>query len=311
MTLKTNKHDLVPSPILNKISNFQRDKEWSYAGPPELDNLPDTEKMMLIRERKRQNSETVRKFFGSDLKIDVSLSVIEKYKLPAMLESDLPLAYFLCYLLKYHGVENLFFLQAVRRFSEQSFDHVNQRILEAHRIYDYFIEENRPMQINTTAAIKAHLQENLKLAPNGLFKEAASESYGLLIQLYDRFLQSEYYSLMQTELQANEFPESYRIKSGRQEAEVPRTSEITYSGSIYPFKAYQSATNHIKSVTKGMFKKYDEGFISKRDSYMRGHQIQLMLHSFFSDRLLIEFEEPQRVSIISELSLPAESSTLE
>lgn len=83
------------------------DKQWSFSIPQEIESLPDTEKMLLIRNRKRQNQDKVRKFFGSDLKIDVSLSMINKFKLPAMIESDLPLTYFISFLIKYQGAENL------------------------------------------------------------------------------------------------------------------------------------------------------------------------------------------------------------
>ena len=72
-----------------------------------MEKMTDFEKMILIRSRKRQNQEKVRKFFGSELKIDVSLNMIDKFKLPAMIESDLPLAYFVCFLIKYQGIENL------------------------------------------------------------------------------------------------------------------------------------------------------------------------------------------------------------
>ncbi len=75
--------------------------------PHELDHLSDTDKMTLIRGRKQHNRAKAKKFFGSDLRIDVSLSMISRAKLPAILESDLPLAYFLCFLIKIQGCENL------------------------------------------------------------------------------------------------------------------------------------------------------------------------------------------------------------
>lgn len=83
------------------------EKQWSFAIPQEIENLKDPEKMKLIRSRKRQNQEKVRKFFGSDLKIDVSLSMINKFRLPVIMESDLPLTYFISFLIKYQGAENL------------------------------------------------------------------------------------------------------------------------------------------------------------------------------------------------------------
>lgn len=89
------------------IFSIISDKQWSYHVPTELEKLNDHDKMRIIRNRKRQNHEKVRKFFGSNLKIDVSLNMIQRFKLPAMIESDLPLTYFICYLIKYQGVENL------------------------------------------------------------------------------------------------------------------------------------------------------------------------------------------------------------
>ena len=302
---KMEENEKVPSPMMNQISEFHRDKQWSYTVPPELENLPDFEKMMMIRARKRQNSETARKFFGSDLKIDVSLSAIEKYKLPAMLESDLPLAHFICYLLKFHGVENLFFLQAVQRFSERAYTCTQERVNAAQGIFEHFIEDDKPMQVNTTSDIKANLRSSLKTAPSGIFKDAINDSYGLLIQLYERFLQSEQYTLMRQELQANSFPESYRLKK-EPAREGPcldaANSSIAYCGSIYPIAAYQSAVHHIQAALKSNEKRFDDGFISRKESKIREKQINQMVQSFLNERLLMEFEDTQRCSMLSEAS---------
>lgn len=99
---------VVDSKINSEIQTaVQFEKQWSFSVPPEIEKMCDLEKMSVIRSRKRQNQEKVRKFFGSDLKIDVSLNMIDNLKLPAILESDLPLAYFACFLIKYQGIENL------------------------------------------------------------------------------------------------------------------------------------------------------------------------------------------------------------
>ena len=94
--------------VTNEEQNIAAvDKQWSFEVPLEMENMKDTEKMLVIRSRKRQNQETVRKFFGSELRIDVPLKMVRKFKLPAIMESDLPLTYFVCFLIKYQGVENL------------------------------------------------------------------------------------------------------------------------------------------------------------------------------------------------------------
>ena len=90
-----------------KLNIINLDKQWSFGVPVSIDKMSDLEKMKIIRNRKRQNQEKVKKFFGSDLKIDVSLNMIKRFKLPAIMESDLPLLYFICFLVKYQGVENL------------------------------------------------------------------------------------------------------------------------------------------------------------------------------------------------------------
>lgn len=87
--------------------SFLSDKQWAFSVPPEMEKMTDMEKMKLIRSRKRQNQDKVRKFFGSDLKIDVSINMIKRFKLPAIIESDLPLTFFICFLIKYQGIENL------------------------------------------------------------------------------------------------------------------------------------------------------------------------------------------------------------
>lgn len=97
----------VTGAIASNITAFMADKQWAYFAPPELCHLSDREKMLLIRNRKRHSREKARKFFGSNLKLDVPLSLIEEVKLPAILESDLPLAYFMCFLIKNQGAENL------------------------------------------------------------------------------------------------------------------------------------------------------------------------------------------------------------
>ena len=109
-------NDLPPlQKIGSELTAF--DKQLDFYVPPELDILPDADKMALIRSRKKHNRAKAKKFFGSDLKIDVSLSMIERIKLPALLESDLPLAYFLCYLIKIQGCENLVSCTVGKRFN--------------------------------------------------------------------------------------------------------------------------------------------------------------------------------------------------
>lgn len=104
---KERSSSIASSQIIPATDFSIMEKQWAFHVPAEMDKMSDFDKMVLLRNQKRQNQEKVRKFFGSELKIDISLNTIEKYKLPAMMESDLPLAYFICFLIKYQGIENL------------------------------------------------------------------------------------------------------------------------------------------------------------------------------------------------------------
>jgi hypothetical protein len=287
--------NLVPSPILNKIESFHTDKQWSYCGPPSLDNLPDSDQMLIIRTRKRQNREKASKFFGSELKLDISLGVIDKYRLPAMLESDLPLAYFLCYLLRNHGVENLFFWLSVQEFNGSVYENAEDRVAAAKAIFDQFICEG-PLQVNTNAHILNQLQDQLNLAPNAVFKLAADEVYGLLKFHYTQFLKSEYNRLMISDLQGKEFPEAYQISHDS------NSTTINYYGSVYPVKAYDSILSHIADALRPYGSLFEEGLVSKRMSRLCSRAINGLIRKFCNQRLLLEFDESRRLSMLSRIT---------
>lgn len=57
--------------------------------------------------KRRQSSQVVSWFFGQKIQVDVSVSEIKKYGLGALLQSNVPLCYFLYYLLDNYCSENL------------------------------------------------------------------------------------------------------------------------------------------------------------------------------------------------------------
>lgn len=66
--------------------------------------------------KRRVNTHRINFFFGEKMQLDVSVAQIKKYGLAAILESNVPLCYFLYYLLDNYCAENL-----VRHYSSFPF----------------------------------------------------------------------------------------------------------------------------------------------------------------------------------------------
>jgi len=63
-----------------------------------------------VWQRRRLSKKKLRQFFGKSAPVDVHINEIEKYGLSALLQSSVPLCYFLLSLLEQFSAENLFFL---------------------------------------------------------------------------------------------------------------------------------------------------------------------------------------------------------
>ncbi|KAI7896822.1 RGS domain-containing protein [Mucor mucedo] len=157
----------------------------------------------LYKVKVDRSSKKLECFFGEPSPIDVCVSEIMKEGLKAMLESKVPLCYFLFYLLDEFSSENLFFFMEVECF-EQIFKNKNISLAEqerkAQKIFDQYISSNASFEINLDDRVKRTITSRFlsktTIITADTFNEAKTSVYVLLESSFIRFLHTYAYKDM-------------------------------------------------------------------------------------------------------------------
>ncbi|KAJ3045699.1 hypothetical protein HDV00_007825 [Rhizophlyctis rosea] len=106
------------------------------------------------------NSSTrkIESIMGVACPVDVSLKEIDQSGLIAVLQSRIPLIWFLAYLLKNGGEELLFFLHDTSQFSSTPFPTVSDLRSAAHQICNLYLVPTSPMAIPPTIATHTQIR---------------------------------------------------------------------------------------------------------------------------------------------------------
>ncbi|KAI7903907.1 RGS domain-containing protein [Cokeromyces recurvatus] len=164
---------------------------------------------MYVTYKKRVNRsyKKLEYFFGEPTPMDVCIREINKEGLKAILESKVPLCYFLYYLLDEFCSENLLFFLEVERFESKRLAKRNQNDI-ALSIYNTYISNNSYLEINLDDRVKRNITEQLEsiLTANNpseepsidryIFSEAKSCVYLLLESSFNQFLHTCVYEDM-------------------------------------------------------------------------------------------------------------------
>lgn len=177
----------------------------------------------------------------------------------------------------------------VEKFKETKFDRLESKKTFAQRIFNTFMENNLPMQINTNKVIIEEAREKLNQCKecrdfDHLFNPAYSDIYAMLMSVYTEFERSDFYLQMLSDLTA---PEN---EKARDNLSLDQNNS-NCCASIYPMKAYYSALDSITYSVGCMEKIYDEQIASKRVSINRNRQIRRMIVTFCEKRLKMDFPE--------------------
>ncbi|KAL9550558.1 hypothetical protein MBANPS3_004681 [Mucor bainieri] len=138
-------------------------------------------------------------FFGEPAPVDVCISEINKEGLKAMLESKVPLCYFLYHLLDEFSSENLFFFLEVEQF--ENYNKKSRKFKEmTRRIYDTYIANESYLEINLDDRVKRHIADQMNPANDeicpSIFAEAQTCAYIMLESSFTRFLHTAVYEDM-------------------------------------------------------------------------------------------------------------------
>lgn len=191
----------------------------------------------------------------------------------------------------------------VEKFKEIKFENFETKKSFAQRIFNTFMENGLPMQINVKKAIIEEAREKLERGSEcndfgQLFDPAYEDIYGMLMNVYNDFEKSDFYTNMMNDLTS---PETEKVHDNL--AIDASSSNANCCGSIYPMKAYYNALDSITYSVGCMEKIYDEQIASKRISINRNRQIRRMITSFCEQRLKMDFPESSmnlRQSLLTE-----------
>lgn len=186
----------------------------------------------------------------------------------------------------------------MEKFKETEFDNFEAKKSFAQRIFNTFMENGLPMQINTNKKVIEEARKELESNNlDGMFCAAYEDIYSMLTNVYADFEKNAFYTQMISDLTTAEPDKS------RDNLSVDSGNSSCSCGSIYPMKAYYSALDLITYTVGSMEKVFDERIASKRVSVNRHRLIRRMIVVFCEQRLKIDFPEStldMRQSLLTE-----------
>jgi len=153
--------------------------------------------------RRKQSKGKLRKFFGKSAPVDISVKDIEDYGLPALLNSNIPLCYFLHFLLETFRAENLFFYMESTMFEDYDFTTKKQLKQSARELYNNFIKEGSEFEINIEGSIRKRIQEGIEEYDQTCFNESRQHVLLLLQPCLQDFMQSKSYERLKNDTKGN------------------------------------------------------------------------------------------------------------
>ncbi|KAI8366039.1 RGS domain-containing protein [Radiomyces spectabilis] len=130
------------------------------------------------------------KFFGEPpLQLDVSVGDIRKHGLRAMLQSKVPLCYFLYHLLEEYSCENLFFYIELQQYENFEYVSVLQQLATAQHIYNTYLTRNSHFEVNLDDNVRSDIVQALsERRVQGCFDTAKRAVYLLLENSFMQFI---------------------------------------------------------------------------------------------------------------------------
>ncbi|KAG1281558.1 hypothetical protein G6F57_000059 [Rhizopus arrhizus] len=149
----------------------------------------------IYKKRVNKSFHKLNCFFGEPTPVDVCICEIKKEGLKAILESKVPLCYFLYYLLDEHSSENLFFFLEIEQFEKASLKDQKETV---HSIYNTFISNKAELQVNLDDKVRRNMLDRLSMGHDlsTLFQHAKMSIYNLLETSFMRFLDTKIYQEM-------------------------------------------------------------------------------------------------------------------
>ncbi|KAI7858973.1 hypothetical protein BDC45DRAFT_433467, partial [Circinella umbellata] len=102
----------------------------------------------LYKIKRSRSARKLNNFFGEQTPNDICIAEIRREGLKALLQSKIPLCYFLYHLLQEINSENLFFFTEIEQYESFTYLTSVQQLATAQHIYDTYLNPNSYFEVN-------------------------------------------------------------------------------------------------------------------------------------------------------------------
>jgi len=152
-------------------------------------------------------------FFGNDAAIDIPFEEIERNGIGYLIQSSVPLAYFVEYLLIHENPEILFFFIDVIRFEETIYPDNTSSLEASQDILTNYLCINSPLECKVSSKTRCHCIKAIKAGQRRCFKPSKQELLPILERQFDDFKNSKRYADLKNKFgHLNAYPDSIRLE---------------------------------------------------------------------------------------------------
>ncbi|KAJ3218125.1 hypothetical protein HDU67_006529 [Dinochytrium kinnereticum] len=137
---------------------------------------------------------------GDDARIDVPIKEIAAQGLTALLDSKLPLCYFLVYLLKEYSSEILFFILDVQAFEQTLFPSTMSQNMAAQVIFNTYLAPSSLLEVNASHRARRQVIDGVQQGLRCCFASAQEETVELLDRSFELFKKSSVWTAMEADV---------------------------------------------------------------------------------------------------------------
>ncbi|KAL6595168.1 regulator of G protein signaling superfamily [Neocallimastix californiae] len=188
---------------------------------PRPSSAPNIEMHDFYMERSHKSEKKLIDFFGDeDIPFDITIKEIEVNGLKAMLQSKVPLCYFLYSLLEDFCSENLFFFLEALEFEKGKYSSREEQEENAVYIYNTYLSKKSCLEINIDEKVYNEIQEFIKnmnknssKSISKCFVNARNSVYQLMEGSFAKFQKSSTYATMKQELGRRLYNENDKLNA--------------------------------------------------------------------------------------------------
>ncbi|KAI9496020.1 RGS domain-containing protein [Zychaea mexicana] len=158
---------------------------------------PNFDVHMSYKIKTTKSSKKLNKFFGEQAPHDICVREIRNEGLKALLQSKIPLCYFLYHLLEEFSCENLFFFIELEQYASFTYVSHVQQLATAQHIHNTYLTRNSHFEVNLDDKVRRQATAALEdQRVEGLFDNAKRAVYSLLESSFMRFCQTDTFTKM-------------------------------------------------------------------------------------------------------------------